>query len=80
MFVDGKKIYSAKRLKVGLFKDPQNLMKNVVVTGIGINSCIGNTYKDVVESLQNGKSGISFNERYSDLGFRVVFLVPLKLT
>ena len=45
-------------------------MKNVVVTGIGINSCIGNTYKDVVESLQNGKSGISFNERYSDLGFR----------
>tara|TARA_B100000212_G_C27342481_1_gene519847 strand:- start:511 stop:1035 length:525 start_codon:yes stop_codon:yes gene_type:complete len=24
MFVDGKKIYSAKRLKVGLFKDPQN--------------------------------------------------------
>jgi len=24
MFVDGKKIYSAERLKVGLFKDPSN--------------------------------------------------------
>ena len=24
MFVDGKKIYSAEKLKVGLFKDPSN--------------------------------------------------------
>jgi hypothetical protein len=24
MFVDNKKIYSAERLKVGLFKDPSN--------------------------------------------------------
>ena len=45
-------------------------MKNVVITGFGINSCIGNTYKDVLGSLQQGKSGISFNDTYSEMGFR----------
>ena len=45
-------------------------MKNVVITGLGINSCIGNSYKDVLESLQNGKSGICFNDTYSEMGFR----------
>ena len=45
-------------------------MKNVVITGLGINSCIGNSYKDVLESLQKGKSGICFNNKYSEMGFR----------
>ena len=45
-------------------------MKNVVITGVGIKSCIGNDYKDVLESLQNGKSGICFNDTYSEMGFR----------
>ena len=45
-------------------------MTNVVVTGMGIKSCIGNSYQDVVESLQTGKSGIIFNETYSEMGFR----------
>ncbi len=45
-------------------------MKNVVITGIGIKSCIGNTYKDVLSNLQNGMSGIAFNEKYSEMGFR----------
>ena len=40
-------------------------MKKVVITCIGIKSCIGNTYKDVLSSLQNGESGIDFNETYS---------------
>ena len=45
-------------------------MKNVVVTGVGIKSCIGNTYDEVLHSLQNGKSGISANQSYADMGFR----------
>ena len=45
-------------------------MKNVVITGVGINSCIGNNYKDVLESLQKGISGISFNDTYSEMNFR----------
>ena len=45
-------------------------MKNVVITGVGIKSCIGNTYDDVLFNLKNGNSGITFNQTYSDMGFR----------
>ena len=45
-------------------------MKNVVITGLGIKSCIGNTYDEVLLSLKNGSSGISFNDVYSEMGFR----------
>jgi|TARA_B100001094_G_C18189864_1_gene806372 3-oxoacyl-[acyl-carrier-protein] synthase-1 len=45
-------------------------MKNVVITGIGIKSCIGGSYDEVLSSLQNGRSGIVFNETYSEMGFR----------
>jgi 3-oxoacyl-[acyl-carrier-protein] synthase-1 len=45
-------------------------MKNVVITGVGIKSCIGNSYDDVLESLKNGKSGIISNSSYADMGFR----------
>ena len=45
-------------------------MKKVVVTGLGIKSCIGNTYDEVLLSLKNGSSGISFNDVYSEMGFR----------
>ena len=45
-------------------------MKSVVITGVGIKSCIGNDYNDVLVNLKAGKSGISFNETYSKMGFR----------
>ena len=45
-------------------------MKNVVITGVGIKSCIGNSYDDVIESLKDGKSGIVSNNTYADMGFR----------
>ena len=45
-------------------------MKRVVVTGIGIVSCIGNTLKDVIDSLYNAKSGITFSKEHEELGFR----------
>ena len=45
-------------------------MRNVVITGVGIKSCIGNDYAEVLASLQNAKSGIVFNEKYSEMGFR----------
>jgi len=41
-------------------------MKRVVVTGIGIVSCLGNNQKEVFESLINTKSGISFCEDYKE--------------
>ena len=45
-------------------------MRNVVITGVGIKSCIGNTYKDVLNSLKNGISGITFDETHKEMGFR----------
>ncbi len=45
-------------------------MRNVVITGVGIKSCIGNDYVEVLANLQNAKSGIVFNEKYSEMGFR----------
>lgn len=45
-------------------------MRRVVVTGYGIVSCLGNDKKAVLASLQNGQSGIRFNEKYRELGFR----------
>lgn len=45
-------------------------MRRVVITGIGIVSCIGNNKEEVLESLKAGKSGISFSETYAEMGFR----------
>ncbi len=44
--------------------------RRVVVTGMGIVSCIGNDVQEVTESLKAGKSGISFAPEYAELGFR----------
>jgi 3-oxoacyl-[acyl-carrier-protein] synthase-1 len=41
-------------------------MRRVVVTGIGIVSCLGNNQKEVYESLLNSKSGITFAEEYKE--------------
>jgi len=41
-------------------------MKRVVVTGIGIVSCLGNNQDEVYQSLLNTKSGISFCEEYKE--------------
>ncbi|WP_417529843.1 beta-ketoacyl-ACP synthase I [Marinobacter lipolyticus] len=45
-------------------------MRRVVVTGMGIVSCLGNSTDAVLDSLKNGKSGIRFSDTYKDLGFR----------
>ncbi len=45
-------------------------MRRVVVTGMGIVSSIGNNTQEVLASLREAKSGISFAEDYSRLGFR----------
>lgn len=45
-------------------------LNRVVVTGMGIVSCIGTTVDDVLQSLRNGVSGLSFAQEYADMGFR----------
>ena len=39
-------------------------MKRVVVTGIGVVSCLGNNQDEVYQSLLNSKSGNSFSDEY----------------
>ncbi|MBY4677926.1 beta-ketoacyl-ACP synthase I [Marinobacterium arenosum] len=45
-------------------------MRRVVVTGMGIVSCLGTDKESVLESLQLGRSGIKFQEDYKERGFR----------
>ena len=45
-------------------------MKRVVITGLGIVSCLGNSRDEVADSLRNLTSGIRFIPEYAELGFR----------
>lgn len=45
-------------------------MRRVVVTGMGIWSCIGRNKEEVTASLQAGKSGIGYDEARKEYGFR----------
>lgn len=45
-------------------------MRRVVVTGMGIVSCLGNTKESVTESLREARSGISFAPEYAERGLR----------
>lgn len=45
-------------------------MRRVVVTGMGIVSCLGKNKEEVLTSLQTGKSGISHQPEYAELGFK----------
>jgi 3-oxoacyl-[acyl-carrier-protein] synthase-1 len=45
-------------------------LRRVVVTGMGIISCIGNNVEEVTGSLKAGRSGITFSPDYAERGFR----------
>ncbi|HMW48280.1 MAG TPA: beta-ketoacyl-ACP synthase I [Cellvibrionaceae bacterium] len=45
-------------------------MKRVVITGMGIVSCIGHDLATVLSALRNGTSGIRYNPSYAEQGFR----------
>ncbi len=44
--------------------------RRVVITGMGIWSCIGRNKAEVKESLYNGKSGIGFEKERLEYGYR----------
>jgi len=46
------------------------MKRRVVITGMGIVSCIGNGVDAVTESLRSMRSGIAANARYRELGLR----------
>lgn len=44
--------------------------RRVVITGMGIYSCIGTSLEEVKQSLYEGKSGIIYDEERKEFGFR----------
>lgn len=45
-------------------------MRRVVITGLGIVSCLGNDKATVTEALKTGQSGIRYQEDYKEMGMR----------
>lgn len=45
-------------------------MRRVVITGMGIVSCLGNTLAEVTASLKAGRSGVKFQPTYQEMGLR----------
>ena len=45
-------------------------MRRVVITGMGIVSCLGNDKQSVTDALRQGRSGISFSETFAEMGLR----------
>jgi len=45
-------------------------MRRVVITGMGIVSCLGNDLASVTQSLKEGRSGIKYQEQYKEMGLR----------
>jgi 3-oxoacyl-[acyl-carrier-protein] synthase-1 len=45
-------------------------MRRVVITGMGIVSCLGNDKRTVSDALRHGRSGIRFNETFAEMGLR----------
>ncbi len=54
-------------------------MKRVVITGMGIYSCLGENLDEVKESLYQGKSGIVFEQERKDFGYRSALTGKVKI-
>lgn len=52
-------------------------MKRVVITGMGIYSCLGTTLDEVRDALYSGKSGIIFDPERKEMGFRSALTAKL---
>ena len=54
-------------------------MRRVVVTGMGIVSSLGNNKSEVLDSLREGRSGITFQPEYAEMGLRSQVAGSVKL-
>ncbi len=58
------------QFKPNISPDVHKHLRRVVITGLGIVSCIGVGQAAVLDSLMEGKSGISHAQEYAELNFR----------
>jgi 3-oxoacyl-[acyl-carrier-protein] synthase-1 len=45
-------------------------VRRVVISGLGVVSCLGNSQDAVLDSLRAGRSGITFNDSFAEMGLR----------
>lgn len=45
-------------------------MRRVVISGLGVVSCLGNSQAEVIDSLKSGRSGITFSDTFAEMGLR----------
>ncbi len=45
-------------------------MKRVVITGMGVVSCLGNDVNTVLDALKNGRSGVRVKDDYREMGLK----------
>jgi 3-oxoacyl-[acyl-carrier-protein] synthase-1 len=45
-------------------------VRRAVISGLGVVSCLGNSSDEVIASLKAGKSGITHNEKFEEMGLR----------
>ena len=62
--------YHFPQFKPAISPEVQKNLRRVVVTGLGIVSCIGVGQAAVLQSLIDGTSGISFAPEYAEMNFR----------
>lgn len=55
------------------------MLNRVVITGMGIYSCLGKTLDEVRDSLYTGKSGIIFDPARKEMGFRSALTAKLEI-
>ena len=55
------------------------MMNRVVITGMGIYSCLGKTLDEVRDSLYYGKSGIIFDPERKEMGFRSALTAKIEV-
>jgi 3-oxoacyl-[acyl-carrier-protein] synthase-1 len=55
------------------------MSRRVVITGMGIYSCLGKNLSEVKDSLYNGKSGIVFDPVRKEMGFRSALTACLEV-
>ncbi|MDR1524787.1 MAG: beta-ketoacyl-[acyl-carrier-protein] synthase family protein [Tannerella sp.] len=55
------------------------MTKRVVITGMGIYSCLGKNLTEVRDSLYSGRSGIVFDPVRKEMGFRSALTVALEI-
>lgn len=55
------------------------MKRRVVITGMGVYSCLGKNLEEVKESLYNGTSGIIFDPERKEMGFRSGLTAKLEI-